>query len=521
MADGSKPVSTRRLDSPPPKGHVRPTFYVALILLLAATAGIGFYVYHRTSSSASTGPQGGQAGAAQHGTPVVVATARQGDMSQYLVGIGAVDPFYTVTVHTRVDGQIMSVGFEEGQEVKKGQPLIEIDPRPYQAALLQAQGQLDKDQAGLVNARLNVQRDKEAGSAVSAQQLSTDVATEQQTDAAIKVDEAAINTAQLNVTYSHITSPIDGRIGLRLVDPGNIVHATDTTGMAVITQLQPIAVVFSLPEDDIPRVMAAMKQNPHLPVEAYDRTGKIHIASGTLVTIDNEVQVSSGTFELKARFENKDRALFPNQFVNARILVGTIHNATIVPAAGVQQGPDSNYVYVVQPDDTVQLKNVTVTQLAGNEILVAGNSAASSGEQSSIESGVSPGDVIVTDGVDRLVQGAKVSVTHMQGQGNHGGAAATAPSSSAGAGAWGHDDSTANAPGNENLNVTADSNGTGAAMWQHRHQAATDPSDSAGSGAMSPETDQSAEGDATQHHHHHHPTSGPANDAGGADGSGG
>jgi multidrug efflux system membrane fusion protein len=478
------------------------------LLVLAGGAAVYYFVKVRGGGGQATGQQAMGAGRA---TPVVVATAREGDMGLYLVGLGSVTPFYTVTVHTRVDGEIMKVEFQEGQMVKKGDPLIEIDPRPYEATLLQAQGQLEKDQAELVNARLNVKRDTDAGTAVSAQQLSTDVATEQQTEGAIKVDQATIDSAQLNITYSHITSPIDGRIGLRLVDPGNIVHATDTNGMAVITQLQPIALVFSLPEDDIPRVMKSMAQNPNLPVEAYSRDSRTRIATGKLLTIDNEVDPTSGTFKCKAVFDNKDGTLFPSQFVNARLLVDTRQHAVIVPAAGVQQGPDSTFVYVVQPDNKVQLRNVTVTQLAGNEILVARGMPPGAGEQSCVESGLSPGDVIVTDGVDKLVQGAKVQVSKGSG-GGHGG------SNGGGGGTPSPTTASASALGDGNADTGGDAAaGAGGGAWHHQHAgdgSSDQAGDQSGGGAADGGVSNGAAwgtGSATGHHHHH-ATSGPADE---------
>ena len=509
MADGSRPQTTRTLAPRPRQGRLWPWFLLAL-LVLAAGAAVYYFVKVRAGAGSATAQQANGAGRA---TPVVVATAREGELGLYLVGLGSVDPFYTVTVHTRVDGEIMSVGFQEGQMVKKGDPLIEVDPRPYEATLLQAQGQLEKDQAELVNAKLNVQRDTDAGSAVSAQQLSTDVATEQQTEGAIKVDQATINSAQLNITYSHITSPIDGRIGLRLVDPGNIVHATDTSGMAVITQLQPIALLFSLPEDDIPRVMKSMAQNPNLPVEAYSRDSRTRLATGKLLTIDNEVDPTSGTFKCKAVFDNKDNSLFPSQFVNARMLVDTRRNAVIVPAAGVQQGPDSTFVYVVQPDNTVQLRNVTVTQLAGNEILVARGLPPGAGEQSCVESGLSPGDVIVTDGVDKLVQGAKVQVSKSP-MGSHGGAGG----GTNGGGSPSPTTASASALGDGNADTGSDSAAAAGGAWHHR-ATGDGSSGQAGDQSGGGETDSGgtngaawSTGSATGHHHHH-ATSGPADDA--------
>jgi multidrug efflux system membrane fusion protein len=398
-----------------------------VILLVALAAVGGFWWYARSHKAApagegqTTGGRGGGGGARV--TPVVAVPAVQGDLPIYLTGLGTVTPLNNVTVRSRVDGQIDQIAFEEGQTVKQGDLLIQIDPRPFQVQLAQAEGQMAKDQAALKNAQVELERYKQAADAIPKQQLDTQQATVDQFAAAVKIDQGQIDTAKLQLTYARITAPISGRIGLRVVDRGNIIHANDQAGLALITQLQPISVMFTLPQDVIPQLMKRMSTGTSLEVDAFDRDIQNRLATGTLLAVDNQVDPASGTLRLKAQFENKDLSLFPNQFVNARLLVDTRRGATLVPGAAIQRGPDSQYVYVVKPDETVEVRNVTV--------------GPTEGEQTVVETGVQPGDVVVTDGVDKLQPGAKVSV---RGRGGPGGpssrpaGAATRPGGAGGLG---------------------------------------------------------------------------------------
>ena len=330
--------------------------------------------------------------------PVSVFTAVSRDMPYYLTGLGSATAFYTDSIKTRVDGELMQVNFKEGQFVNKGELLAVIDPRPYEVALEQAQAQLFKDQATLRDAKLNYERYKgllQNSGAMSQQQVDTQSATVDQLEGTVRTDQATIDNAKLNLVYCHITSPISGRVGLRLVDPGNIVHATDTNPLLVITQLQPIAVLFTLPEDQLPTVSQHMAKGT-LEVDAYNRDDQTKLATGKLLTIDNQIDQSTGTGKLKAVFDNKDNALWPNQFVNIRLLLEIRKNSTVVPAAAVQRGPQGSYVFVAKPDNTVDIRPITIAFTQDN--------------LTNIASGLSPNEVVVTDGQDKLQEGSKIEV---------------------------------------------------------------------------------------------------------------
>jgi len=328
--------------------------------------------------------------------PVSVASAERRDMPYYLTGLGSVTAYYTVSVRSRVDGQLMQVNFREGQTVKNGELLAVIDPRPYQVALDQAQATLFKDQATLRDAKLNYERFKgllQSSGAMSQQQVDTQQATVDQLEGTVRNDQATIDNARLNLIYCHITAPVSGRIGLRLVDPGNIVHANDTNAMFVITQLQPIAVLFTVPEDNLQAVSRQMGKGT-LEVDAFSRDNQTKLATGKLLTIDNQIDQTTGTGRLKAVFDNQDNALWPNQFVNARLLLEVRKNSTAIPAAAIQRGPQGTYVFVVKSDNTVEVRPVTIGFTQDNISVIA--------------SGIAPNDVVVTDGQDKLQQGSKI-----------------------------------------------------------------------------------------------------------------
>jgi membrane fusion protein, multidrug efflux system len=332
------------------------------------------------------------------GIPVAASQAKLGDLNRYLTALGTVTPFNTVTVKTRVDGEIVNVAFKEGQIVHEGDLLIQIDPRPYQVQLEQAQGTLARDKANLANAKITLVRDKTLleDKVIAPQDYDNQAAVVGQYEGTIVADQSAIDNAKLQLTYSRITSPLTGRIGLRLVDPGNIVHATDTTGLAVITQVRPIAVIFSIPEDDLPKVRKDVHAGEQLPVEAYDRTMKTRLATGTLLTYDNQIDTTTGTVRLKASFPNDDYSLFPNQFVNVKTLVDTDQNVVLIPTAAVQRSSLGTFVYVIKPDDTAEVRKVAV--------------GATEGDITSLKTGVEAGDRVVVEGADRLQQGSKVKV---------------------------------------------------------------------------------------------------------------
>jgi multidrug efflux system membrane fusion protein len=337
--------------------------------------------------------------------PVTVTSVQVENVPYYLTGLGSVTAFYTVSLKSRVDGELVEVNFKEGQNVKKGDLLAVIDPRPFQVQLEQTEAQLFKDQASLRDAKLNLARFKgllQSSGAMSQQQVDTQSSTVDQLDGAVRNDQAAIDNAKLQLVYCHITSPVTGRVGLRQVDPGNIVHAADTTPMLVVTQLQPITTVFTLPEDNLPAVAQRMGKGT-LEVDAYSRDDQTKLASGKLLTIDNQIDQTTGTGKLKAVFENKDNSLWPNQFVNIHLLLDVKKNALVVPAAAVQRGPQGTYVFVAKQDKTVDIRPVAVAFTQNNVSVISNGLAAT--------------EVVVTDGQDKLQAGSKVE-PHFQNQGN-------------------------------------------------------------------------------------------------------
>jgi len=369
---------------------------------------------------------GGRAGAmANLAQPVSVATATTGDMPIVITALGTVTPLATVTVRTQLSGTLQAVYFKEGQMVKKGDVLAQIDPRPYEISLRNAQGQLARDQALLATARLDLQRYKTllAQDSIARQQVDTQASLVQQYEGTVKSDEANVDTYKLDLVYARITAPVSGRVGLRQVDPGNYVTSGDANGIVVLTQLEPISVIFTTSEDNLPAIMKQMRAgNTRLPVDAYDRANTVLLEHGHLQTIDNQIDTTTGTIRLRASFDNPDLALFPNQFVNARLLVDTIHNAVIVPTSAVLNGSQGQFVYVVKPDNTVTVRLVKVGPVDA--------------ERTSIASGLAAGERVVTDGSDRLREGAKITIPAEHPQ--HGAASAAAASPAAASAAHHH-----------------------------------------------------------------------------------
>ena len=377
---------------------------IVWLLLLAAIIGAAVWFLPRLTHKPSPGGRAISTGA----VPVGVATVAQGDMPVTLSGLGTVTPLATVTVKTQINGYLMSVGFQEGQRVKKGDFLAQIDPRPYQVALEQAEGQLGKDQASLNNAEIDLKRYTTlvAQNSIATQTRDTQAALVLQDRATIVSDKAAIDAQKLNLVYCHIISPVTGRVGLRQVDAGNYVQTSDANGIVVVTQTQPISVIFTLPEDNLPDVLKQLHAGATLQATAYDRTGTQKLDTGTLETVDNQIDTTTGTVKLRAIFNNPQEILFPNQFVNIKLLIETLKNAVLVPVAAIQRGAPGTFVYLVKPDHTVTVQKVKL--------------GPSDGQRVAILSGLQPGQSVVDDGADRLKDGAKITI-----------APATAPGSAA------------------------------------------------------------------------------------------
>jgi len=385
---------TRVQDMPGVSGSA-PRRWRLWLATLAAVAIVATLMLTRAMRAQPAGPA---RATGPRAVPVVGSAARTGDLGVYQTGLGTVTPVRTVTVRSRVDGELLSVAYREGQFVHAGDLLAQIDPRPFQVQLLQAEGQLARDEAALKNAKVDLERYRVLveQDSVPRQQLDTQVATVDQLEAALKTDRAQVESAKLNLTYSRIVSPLSGIVGLRLVDPGNMVHGSDQNGLLVITEQQPIAVVFTIAADHLQPVIQQTKAGRHLVVEAWDRDMKQKLATGSLLAIDNQIDQTTGTVRIKALFPNEDFALYPNQFVNARLLVDTVHRAVLVPTAALQRSPQSTYVYVVKPDSTVEMRNVEVQLTEGDD--------------SALRRGIAPGEVVVIDGVDKLQAGTPVAL---------------------------------------------------------------------------------------------------------------
>jgi len=399
-ADADQRLSTTTIAEQPPLTRPGPRaarwpWLLAAVVLAAIALAAWYWFGHGSEEQAKARSK---ADAAARPMPVVAAPARKGSIDVYIDALGTVIPRNVVVVRPRVDGQLLSVAFQEGQSVKAGDLLAQIDPRPFEVMLTQANGQMARDQAQLKNAQVDLERYQTllAQDSIARQQVDTQAALVRQYQGAVESDKGAIDNAKLQITYARITAPISGRVGLRQVDPGNMVHASDSNGLVTITQVQPVTVIYPVPEDNVPRIFKRMQGKDAVAVEAFDRAGKTRLATGRLLTIDNQIDTSTGTVKVKAEFPNTDGALFPNQFVNVRMVVETHDDATLVPTAAVQRGAPGTFVFLVKEDKTVA---VTPVQLG-----------PVSGETTEVTKGLAAGNLVVVDGADKLRDGSSVEL---------------------------------------------------------------------------------------------------------------
>jgi membrane fusion protein, multidrug efflux system len=415
----SPPPKPQRTEAP--QAHRSYLWVWIVVILVLAIGGLTYYRKQQAAAQAAKA----KAAAANRSVPITTATVRQGPIGVYINALGTVTPVYTATITSRVDGQIVSVNYREGQMVRKGDVLIQVDPRPYQAALTQAQGTLAHDEALLSESRIDLDRYQLAfnRNAIAKQQLDDQTQTVKQYEGSVKNDQGTVASATTNVDYATIKAPIDGRVGLRLLDPGNIVTAGSTTPLVVITQLQPITVIFSVAEDYLPQIQKQMRVGNKMSVEAFDRAQQTKLSTGSLLTLDNQVDTTTGTVKLKAIFPNQDLMLFPNQFVNTRLLVDTEQNASLAPTAAIQRNAQGTFVYVIKPDQTAAMQNVTAGTTDGSVAAVQG---------------LQPGQVIAITGFDKLQDGAKVSISNASGGTNANSGAGPGAAAGSGSGSKGH-----------------------------------------------------------------------------------
>ncbi len=429
MDQQEKPLETSLPEaSPRPPRSRGKLAALAAVLIVAGIVLLRWQPWNKAPASVATEPargghmrHGGPGAMANLPQPVTVATAANGDMPVVVTALGTVTPLADVTVRTQLSGTLQSVNFQEGQMVKAGDVLAQIDPRPWQISLENAEGQLVRDQALLATARLDLKRYQTllAQDSIASQQVDTQASLVKQYEGTVKSDQANVDTYKLDLTYARITAPVSGRVGLRQVDPGNYVTPGDTNGIVVLTQLQPISVIFTASESDLPVILRQMRTGAKLPVAAYDRSNTTPLENGQLATLDNQIDTTTGTVKLRANFANPDQMLFPNQFVNARLTVDTIRNAVIVPTAAVLNGSQGQYVYVAKPDNTVTVRLVKVGPVDG--------------ERTSIASGLEAGERVVTDGSDRLREGAKITIPAEHSRHASGAKGASAPWAASGA----------------------------------------------------------------------------------------